>query len=164
MPYSHSLDLLLVLNGVGAIGRVLPNYIADHVGTLNVYAPLAFLSAVSMYCWPAVHSKIGLYVWTSLYGIAGGGLQGLFLAVVGSITPDPQRQGTRMGMATTIVSFASLTGTPITGAIINAKHHDYLGAQLFAGTCLFLGMLFAVAARIILTRRMGAGIFGLVKV
>ncbi|KAI9151990.1 MFS-type transporter dbaD [Paramyrothecium foliicola] len=164
MQYSHSLDLLLVLNGVGAIGRVLPNYIADHVGTINVYIPLALFSAVSMYCWIAVESRVGLYVWTSFYGVAGGGLQGLFLAVVGSITKDPQRQGTRMGMATTIVSFASLTGTPITGAIIDAQNHSYVGAQVFSGTCLLLGMVFAMAARVVLTRRMNAGILSMVKV
>jgi predicted MFS family arabinose efflux permease len=164
MPYSQSLDLLLILNGVGAVGRVLPNYIADHVGTLNVYIPLALLSAVSMYCWTAVDSTIGLYVWTSLYGIVGGGLQGLFLAVVGSITKDPSRLGTRMGMATTIVSFASLTGTPITGAIVDAQNHSYVGAQVFSATCLLLGMAFAMASRAVLTKRVGFGMFSVIKV
>jgi hypothetical protein len=46
------------------------------------------------------------------------------------------------------VSFANLTGPAICGALINNQHGDYLGAQMFAASSIFLGAIMALAARI----------------
>lgn len=32
-----SLDLVMIMNGIGTIGRLLPNYFADSVGTLTMF-------------------------------------------------------------------------------------------------------------------------------
>ncbi|KFA60764.1 hypothetical protein S40285_06320 [Stachybotrys chlorohalonatus IBT 40285] len=164
MPYSNALDLLLLLNGMGGVGRVLPNWLADYVGPFNIYIPSAFLTGLLMYFWIAVSDTAGLYVWTAFYGLAVAGIQGIFLAVVGSMTKDPQKTGTRMGMATTIVSFACLTGTPIMGAIIRAQEGSYEGAQVFSATCLMAATAFGIAGRVVRTRKMGHGAFAWVKV
>ncbi|TDZ17984.1 Aspyridones efflux protein apdF [Colletotrichum orbiculare MAFF 240422] len=140
LSFTDSLDLLLVLNGVGAFGRIIPSQIGDMIGTINVFAPMALMTGTVMYCWMGVTDATGLYVWSVFYGFAVGGVQALFPAVLSSLTADPQKQGTRMGMVFTIVSFASLTGSPVAGAIIGAGGGDYTGAQAFAGTCLLLGM------------------------
>lgn len=157
LPFHESLDLLLVLNGTGAIGRILPNHIADRLGTINVYIPLALSTGIMMYCWPAVTSKEGLYVWAAFYGISTGGTQSMFPAGVSALTSDPSRQGTRLGMAFTIISFAALTGQPIAGAIISAQGGKYLGAQIYAGTCFFIGTCFFTAARVIRARKLKLG-------
>ncbi|KAI0474940.1 MFS general substrate transporter [Xylariaceae sp. FL0804] len=157
LGYEESLNLLLILNGIGLFGRTIPNWLADRVGALSVMAPVALVGAVALLSWIAVTTPAQLYVWAAFYGIAGGGLQGLFPAALSSLTTDLRRRGTRMGMAFTIVSFAVLTGNPIAGALVTACGGRYLGAQLFTGCSLLVGTCFIAAARTARMRRSGDG-------
>ncbi|KAI8717950.1 Mur-ligase-M domain-containing protein [Fusarium sp. LHS14.1] len=157
VSFTKSLDVLLVLNGTGAIGRVIPNYLADGYGCLTVQIPLALVTGVMMYCWAAIKSTTGLFIWTAIYGIWTGGVQSMFPVGLSSMTSDPSRQGTRLGMAFTIVSFATLTGQPIAGAIIKAQGGHYVGAQAFAGSCLILGSCSFVIAKGIRAKKLEQG-------
>ncbi|RTE70306.1 hypothetical protein BHE90_015300 [Fusarium euwallaceae] len=62
MTYTTSLKLIMVMNGVGTIGRLLPNYIADRVDTLTMFIPTAGLGALLMFCWIPISSISSLYV------------------------------------------------------------------------------------------------------
>ncbi|TDZ75089.1 Aspyridones efflux protein apdF [Colletotrichum trifolii] len=155
--YPDSLNLLLILNGAGFVGRLGPNWLADRLGTMTVFAPMAFLSGVLTYCWIAVRSPAGLYAWAVVFGVAGNAVQALFPAGVSALTADPAEQGTRIGMIFTIVSFAVLSGPPIAGALITAAGGRYRGAQAFAGSCLMLGACFLSLARVVKTRKKGEG-------
>ncbi|RSM04504.1 hypothetical protein CDV31_009992 [Fusarium ambrosium] len=157
VSFTKSLDVLLVLNGTGAIGRVIPNYIADRYGCLTVQIPLALVTGAMMYCWAAIKSTTGLFIWAAIYGIWTGGVQSMFPVGLSSMTSDPSRQGTRLGMAFTIVSFATLTGQPIAGAIIKSQGGHYVGAQAFAGSCLVLGSCSFVIAKGIRARKLDQG-------
>lgn len=158
MSYTDSLNVLMVVNGIGMIGRLTPNFFADRVGTITLYAPCALAAGVCVLCWTAVDSPMGLYVWSALYGIAAGGMQSLFPAGLASLTDDPKKVGVRMGMVFTTNSFATLTGPPIAGVIIsNTPGGKYYGAQIFAGCVLLLGFIFMAAARIVKTRKIGKG-------
>lgn len=69
-PYDASIDLLMIMNGVGAIGRVVPGFLADlYLGPLNVVTPAAFTCMVLLYCWNAVKNRAALYCWAVLYGM-----------------------------------------------------------------------------------------------
>lgn len=153
-PYQQSLDLLLLLNAVGAPGRLIPNFLADRIGVLNVLVPASCLAFILIYSWAGVSSQPGLWAWTVFYGFAGGSIQGLFPAGLSSLTDDPTKQGTRIGMVFTIVSFAALTGPPIGGALVQAMGGRYIAAQAFAASCCVLGMLFIAASRITKARNM----------
>ncbi|KAM0259094.1 hypothetical protein ACHAQJ_003465 [Trichoderma viride] len=143
------IDLLMVLNGVGIVGRILPTIIADKwTGMLNMLIPMSFAASLLVYCWAAVTSNAGLYVFAIVYGLIAASLQALFPAVATTMTPDPSRTGTRVGMILGFVSFSTLTGPAICGAIIEKQKGSYLGAQMFAASCIFLGALMALAARI----------------
>ncbi|KAH9997454.1 MFS general substrate transporter [Xylariaceae sp. FL0662B] len=157
LSYADSLNLLLLLNGVGVLGRLLPNHLADRVGPLTVMAPTCLAAGVALLAWAAVRDPAGLYVWAVFYGVAAGAVQSLFPAGLGSLTTDPRKQGTRMGMVFTVVSFAVLTGNPIAGALIAAARGRYVGAQAFTGACLLVGAGLIFAARIARMRRTGAG-------
>ncbi|EGY20287.1 riboflavin transporter MCH5 [Verticillium dahliae VdLs.17] len=159
LSYINSLNLLLLLNGIGVIGRLLPNYVADTLGTLNMFIPMAGISSLLAFSWMAVSSEPGLYAWAVFYGIAAGGIQSLFPAGLSALTADPRKQGTRMGMVFTIVSFAVLTGPPIAGAVIDATGGRYVGAQAFAGSCMALGMGGLMAAREVKRRKLGRGVW-----
>ncbi|GAB1316960.1 hypothetical protein MFIFM68171_07170 [Madurella fahalii] len=147
MSYADSLNLLLVMNGVGIPGRLISNHLADRVGPLNVFIPVAGIGGACLFSWMAVESTASLYVWSCFYGLTAGGLTSLFPAGLTSLTTDLRKSGVRMGMVFTIVSFATLAGPPIAGAIITASGGGYRGAQGFAGATLLLGMAFMMAAR-----------------
>lgn len=67
--YDRSIDILMIMNGVGAIGRVVPGFVADQlVGPLNVVTPAACICTVLLYCWNAIQDEVGLYFWAVLHG------------------------------------------------------------------------------------------------
>ncbi|KAI0441846.1 riboflavin transporter MCH5 [Xylaria telfairii] len=157
LSYVDSLNLVLILNGISIAGRLLPNHLADRYGPLTLLAPAALLCGITLFAWMVVDTPSKLYAWTSFYGIGAGCIQSLFPAGLSSLTTDPQKQGTRIGMVFTIVSFATLTGNPIAGAIIAADGGRYTGAQAFTGSSLLIGASFIFGARLVRMRRTGQG-------
>ncbi|KAK3294195.1 major facilitator superfamily domain-containing protein [Chaetomium fimeti] len=153
MEYTESLDLLLVLNGVGFVGRLLPGFVARYVGTLNVFLTSLLLSALAMYAWIAVHSTPGLYAWTSFYSIFVGGVQSLLPAAISVLNPDLQKLGSRMGMIFAAVGIGALIGSPIAGILISERGGSYVGAQAFSGSSLVVGALLIFAAQEVGRRR-----------
>ena len=153
MPYTESLNLLLVLNGIGFVGRLLPGFIARYVGTLNVFIGSLFLSALSMYAWIAVDSTPGLYAWTSFYSLFVGGVQSLLPAAISVLNPDLQKLGSRMGIIFAGVGIGALIGSPIAGVLISAGGGSYMGAQAFSGSSLVAGALLILGAHEIRRRK-----------
>ena len=158
MGYLDSFNLLLVVNGVGYIGRMTPNLFADKdMGPLTLMVPFVMVTGVCLLVWIAVTSAGGLYVWAVVYGIAAGGVQSLFPPSLAKLTADVSKTGIRMGMICTTNSLATLTGPPIAGAIIRVAGPIYTGAQAFAGASLVLGSAFFAASRYCALRKLGLG-------
>lgn len=156
LSYSDSLNLLILLNGVGIVGRLVPNYVADRIGAVNVFIPTSLVTSALVFCFMAVTSAAGLYAWIVLYGIAAAGIQSLFPAALSFLTADLRKLGVRMGMVFTIVSVAVLTGPPMAGAIISSPG-GYTGAKAFAGSSIAVGSGFLVAAKVTKMRKSGQG-------
>lgn len=157
--FEESLNLLLVLNGVGLIGRLLPNYIADKIGAVNIFIPICGITSLLVFCWMAIDSAASLYAWSALYGAFAGGIQSMFPVALSFLTPDLRKLGVRMGMVFTIVSFATLTGPPISGAIVDATG-SYTAAQAFSGSSLALGCFFLVVSKRVSMKKTGQGWLG----
>ena len=157
LPYAESINLLIVLNGVGTLARIVPNHLADrYFGPLNTLIPVVIASSLLCFCWIAVSSRSALYAWAVIYGIVGAAIQSLFPATLSSLTTDLRMAGTRMGMVFTLVSFAVLTGPPIAGQLIQKKGGQYTYAQIFAGVDLLIGSAFLLAARRARSRKLVA--------
>lgn len=140
---SDSLNLVIVLNGVGIIGRMVPNILAQHyTGITNMGIFCNLVSAVCIYCWIAIDSTAGLYTWSVVYGIFAGAAQALFPTMATAQTTDLSKIGTRTGMVFTIISVFCLTSPAIEGSLIQMEGGKYLGAQLFAGSVIMLGVGF----------------------
>ena len=140
---------LLILNGVGLLGRVIPAYLADrYFGPLNIITPFVFISGLLIYCWTAVISKGGLLGFAVVYGFFSAGIQSLFPAALASLTSDLKKAGVRMGMIFSVVSFAGLTGPPLAGALIQKKAGSYLYAQMYAGSVVMGGCVILMACRV----------------
>ncbi|KAI4134078.1 MAG: hypothetical protein LQ341_006085 [Variospora aurantia] len=136
----ESINNLLIMNGVGLVGRMVPAFFADrYFGPLNSLIPFVFIS--------------GLTAFSVVYGLFAAGIQSLFPATTSSLTTDMKKAGVRMGMVFSIVSLASLTGSPLAGALIQERGGSYLYAQMFSGTVFFCGCLTLIAARLAKTGR-----------
>ena len=146
---AEGINDLLILNGVGLVGRLIPAHMADrYFGPLNTLIPFAFLSGLLLYCWAGVTSKGGLVGFAVIYGLFASGIQSLFPATLASLTSDLKKAGVRMGMVFSVVSFAGLTGPPLAGALIQKREGSYLYAQMFAGSVLMGGCVTLLACRV----------------
>lgn len=103
----------VILNGVGIPARLIPGYVADKIGQLNLLVPISWALCVIAWGWMAVHDRAGVYAFAIIYGIVAAALQCLFPPTVAALTSDLRVIGTRLGMAFAVMGFAALTGPPI---------------------------------------------------
>lgn len=127
--------LLSMLNAASTCGRIGPNFLADHVGPLNMLTPAVTITAILAFVWIRVHTVPGIIILTVLYGFFSGGFVSLPPVVMATMTPDVRNLGTRMGMVFAVTSIGLLIGTPIGGAILSDTN-QYIGVQLFTACCL----------------------------
>ncbi|KAF3044627.1 hypothetical protein E8E12_005538 [Didymella heteroderae] len=145
MPYTESLNLVIILNGVGLPARVLPGFIADRfIGVLNVQAIALVFNVVMLWTWLSVNSIAGYYVWVVFYGLGAGAFQSLFPSVIGAYSPDITKTGTRLGMAFTVIGFSALVGGPISGALLQVADGDYTVPICWAASSMMVGTTFTM--------------------
>ncbi|RKF64578.1 Fujikurins efflux protein [Erysiphe neolycopersici] len=146
----EAMSLLMVLNGVGLIGRIVPNILADlYVGSLNVLIIASVSSGIIIFSWISVFNQNGLYIWAAFYGIVSAAVQSLYPAALSNITKDMSKSGTRMGMVLTFISITALTGAPIAGEFIERQGGKYMYAQIFSGLSLIVGSGFLIGSRMV---------------
>lgn len=137
-------------------GRILPGYLGDNLGRFNVMIAMCALSAVVLLVlWLpgtllAPGSAAIYIVFSLLYGFASGAFVGMVPALLSQISPDVTKTGVRQGVLFTCISIASLTGSPIAGAILSRQNGTYWGLQVFAGAMMVGSVFFFVAARVVL--------------
>lgn len=140
MTLEESIPVLMVLNGVGIPGRLIPMYLADRFfRPIHVGIPINLFTALLLFVWISIKSVTSMYVFAVIYGLFASALQGLFPATMADLTIDPKKTGTRFGMGFAISSFGALIGSPVGGLLIEHGNGSYLYAQVFAGSCGILG-------------------------
>jgi MFS family permease len=142
-------SLLLIINGVGICGRVIPTIVAARFGPLNLMIPLSLVSGLILFCWAGVSNHTEVVVFDVFYGFIMAAAQGMFPPSLGSLTENLSKMGVRMGMVFSICGFAVLIGNPLAGALITLNGGKYLYAQMFAGGAMTLGVAFLTAARVL---------------
>ncbi|OIW33592.1 MFS general substrate transporter, partial [Coniochaeta ligniaria NRRL 30616] len=146
---STSIVLLLLMNGLGLPGRIIPALVSDaYLGPFKTLIPLSVASGVLYLCWTRVDSVGGIFAIAVLFGLVNGGVQAMAMAGLPFLTADLSKVGTRSGMVLSIVSVASLTGPPIAGALIQAGGGSYLPMQICMGCIMIAGGGFVAAARV----------------
>lgn len=159
-----AMDILLMMVAASFFGRLAIGMIAHHLGPMLSWLGCALISGILSFSWIAVSSQNGLIIFSVFWGFCSGGLVTLPAAVFPRLCPDLRRLGTRTGMSWGISSFASLTGSPIAGALL--KRHagrgtrsDFLGPQLWSGCCLLVGAGIISLLWIRTIRRSKSGMF-----
>ncbi|KAF3385727.1 Riboflavin transporter MCH5 [Talaromyces pinophilus] len=97
-------------------------------------------------CWLAIKSHGGMIVFSLLYGFCSGIFIGLFPAQIAMTAPQPNVIGCYVGMAMGFLGIAGLTGTPITGAMVNS-YGNYTAAIIFSGVICSVGSVVLLLAR-----------------
>jgi len=139
--------LLAIINTASIFGRIIPNFIADKTGPMNMIIPCCVMSGVLCLCLIAARSVGGLVVVCLLYGFFSGALVSLPPTVFVHLSPNRAMIGTRMGMGFAIVSVGLLLGTPICGWILNGSSFTYV--WVFGGVCVIAGSSLMICSRIV---------------
>ncbi|KAG8159791.1 hypothetical protein KVR01_010428 [Diaporthe batatas] len=148
--------LVTLLNVGSVFGRIIPNYLADKVGSVNMAIVCATVSAVLAYGWLGIHNLGGLVVFALLYGAFSGGIVSVLPSAIITMSPDMSRVGTRLGMMFTLTGFSILVGTPIAGAILGGySDREWRGVIGYSAAGLTLGSILYLASRAVSYRRNG---------
>ncbi|KAL2255882.1 hypothetical protein VTK26DRAFT_2548 [Humicola hyalothermophila] len=146
--------LVTLLNAGSIVGRVVPNALADRVGSLNMIIACAFGSAVLVFGWLGIDNLGGSIVYVLLYGAFSGGVVSLVPSVLVSLSPDMGRVGARMGMSFVVSGVAILVGTPIAGAILGDEGDpEWLGTILYAAFGLLVATTLYSTSRFLLYKK-----------
>ncbi|KAI0037013.1 major facilitator superfamily domain-containing protein, partial [Vararia minispora EC-137] len=109
---------LAIINAGTIAGRLLPTFLADHIGVFNMIIPAVFLSAVFVFATFGATTATSIIIVSLLYGFTSGAYVSLIPPMLSQITPNLTELGTRMGFAFSVVGLAMLSGAPILGALL----------------------------------------------
>jgi MFS family permease len=140
--------LIAILNAGSLIGRILGGALANRLGRLNTLASASAACGILILCWLRIKSHGGMIVFSVMFGFFSGIVIGLFTATIAMTAPKPNVIGSYIGMALGVLGLASLTGTPITGAMIST-YGTYDGAIIFAGVAAVVGAVIIFVARVV---------------
>lgn len=140
--------LIAILNAGSLVGRILGGALANRLGRFNTLAAASAACGILILCWLRIKSRGGMVVLSVLFGFCSGIVIGLFAATIAVTAPKPNVIGSYLGMAMGVLSLASLTGTPITGAMIST-YGTYDAAIIFAGVSAVLGAVIIFVARVV---------------
>lgn len=139
-------QLIAILNAGSVFGRAGPGFIADRIGRFNTMLLTTSLCLISVFAfWLSAcllddpTARLGLViVFAVVFGVASGSGISLTPICVGQLC-DTREYGKYYATCYTLVSFGTLTGIPIAGALISATggapDQSYWGVILFTGLC-----------------------------
>lgn len=147
MTPSTATYLVTVLNAASVFGRILPNIpaITLHLGPLNMMIVSVVSLSLLVLCLNAGPNSPGLWALVSLYGFFTGSFFSLQPTIFAHLTKDTPRLGTRIGMASTCMSFGLLFGAPSSGALL--RTFGFSASWAWSGVSLFMGAMAMVGSR-----------------
>ncbi|KAF2017620.1 MFS general substrate transporter [Aaosphaeria arxii CBS 175.79] len=148
---SFSYQLIAIFNAGSCLGRWAPGYLADRLGRFNsMIATLALCAATSVTLWlptavltptpenaPTIKALIIVFAVT--FGFASGSNISLTPVCVGQLC-ETNQYGRYYATCYTIVSFGTLTGIPIAGALIQAAGGSYWGVVVWTFVCYLVSL------------------------
>lgn len=145
--------VLAVSNAAAFFGRISASALTDYVQPALVLTIAAAASALLIFCWIAVHSIAGLYVWVVIWGFISGIQVSVPVAVVPHLCKSLTQYGSRLGLAWAGAAVGILVGNPIAGALTTSTLSHFSHAQIFAGAVMVTGACFQVVPAYSIARR-----------
>ncbi|CAG8231826.1 unnamed protein product [Penicillium salamii] len=140
---NDSVYLLAVLSICSTIGRLVAGGVADRYGRINTQTALIVLGVFAVFViWlPFGNTLPGLYMFSSIFGLASGSFLSLAPACIGQISKASEVGG-RFGLTYSIVSIATLICIPTGGEMLDKVGKKamvaYLGGVLIVALGLFI--------------------------
>ena len=136
---------LAILNAASVVGRITPNFLADKFGPLDLLIVMCIGSGVLCFAVFGATTQAGLVIVAILFGF----FQGAYVSLSGPALIGTAKSfneiGVRMGLGFLIMSFAALTGTPITGALLD--NYGKAAPIVWSGTTVLVGSGLVFGAR-----------------
>ncbi|KAJ5235785.1 MFS monocarboxylate transporter [Penicillium citrinum] len=142
-----SFYLIAILNAGSLVGRLFGGAVATHLGQFNTLTGSSMICGILNLCWLAINSLGGMIAYSVLLGFFSGTIIGLFPATIAMTSEKPNEIGSYIGMGLGVLSISVLTGTPITGAMINS-YGSYHPAIIFSGVSSILGAIVIAGGRV----------------
>ncbi|KAF8520751.1 MFS general substrate transporter [Hysterangium stoloniferum] len=144
-----------ILNASSLFGRIVPTFLADSYGPINVIIPITFACGIVLFSMLGAGSLNGMIVFAIFYGFFSGGFLSLSVSTLGSLATNVNEIGLRIGFAMFVASFGLLTGTPIAGALLDAPRYAWYRPTIFSGIVIFFGGFLLIVARSMTAKRRG---------
>ncbi|KAJ7730873.1 major facilitator superfamily domain-containing protein [Mycena maculata] len=138
------------VNAGGLFGRLIPNFLADRVGSFNVIIPVTFLTAACVLAMLGVSNSGGIIAISLLYGAMNAGFVSMTPALLAELSNNRSEIGLRMGVWFTLTAAAAMAGQPLSGALIQG---NFRWSTVFAGLSLFAGGCILILSRFLLMRK-----------
>ncbi|KAJ3718689.1 MFS general substrate transporter [Lentinula raphanica] len=146
---------ITILNITGVLGRTFPNFMADVLGPFNVTIATGFITGALVFMLLASKSVAATVVFAILYGFTSGGFVSVIGPVAATFARNINEVGTRMGFLTFVSSFAMLTGSPISGALLHSPQYFWIRPVLFSAVVQLFGSGLIVISRAIQAKKKG---------
>ncbi|KAK2015003.1 major facilitator superfamily transporter [Colletotrichum eremochloae] len=144
--------IVSIFNAASCIGRILPNFLSDTFGALNIFAPFMIITGVVSLCMTAVDSEGGVIALAIILGFLSGSYPSMVPVCFARLTKDKSKIGTRMGMGYAMASLGYLAGGPGGGAILGTIDPlEWNGLWTYCGVAAFAAGFIYVALRIYIT-------------
>ncbi|KAK1223465.1 hypothetical protein PQX77_013654 [Marasmius sp. AFHP31] len=128
---------LAVLNVTGVFGRIIPNYLADRFGVMNVYIPCLTICGGLCFAMLGAGTTEGLFLFAVFYGFFFGATNGMYLPLINAVSSrHPDHLWKRCGLSFIPPAIATLVGPPIAGAILGPNYIWWKGTLFAALTIL----------------------------
>jgi MFS family permease len=158
VAYSHDLGhgagpgarMLSLMLGLGIVSRLVSGWICDRIGGRRTLLLGSSLQAVALALFLPVDGLAPLYVVSSLFGLAQGGIVPSYAVIVREVFP-PQEAGVRLSMVLMATVFGMALGGWLSGVI-----YDWTGSYQAAFVNGILWNLLNLAIAVALLRRRGS--------
>lgn len=140
---------LVIINAGSAFGRIIPNFFAHKIGSINTAILVVCTCGILNFCWIAVRSQGSLIAFCVLYGFFSGTFVSINGQAINSTCDKPDLRGTHLGMSLSFGAFGVLIGSPLAGVLL--QHGGWVGPQTFSGAACIAAVISMVSARVILT-------------
>lgn len=159
MSDTESINFVLVTSAVAIPARPIFGYLADrYLGPVNTFGLNCLALGIMAFGWIGIRGRAAMYAYSVIMGFVNGGAQGIFTSAASSFVKDMTKMGTWMGMIFALCGFATLSGPPTMGAIIDASGGKYIYAQIWAGSVIIIGGCIILATSMMVRWKTGVSL------
>jgi MFS family permease len=136
---------LAILNAASVVGRVSPNFLADYFGPLNLLTIMCTGSGILCFAVFGADTQAGLVCVAIFFGFFQGAYVSLVSPALIATAKGFHEIGIRIGLGFLLTSFSTLTGTPITGALLDK--YGFYAPIVWSGVTVLSGSALLAASR-----------------